>query len=88
MKTTEENLDDSGFEEVQSEEKKTETAKGGNRPDISLVQTEVDREGKTKYTNIGGIWKNISKNGKEFYTIRIGNLRLLGFPNKGGNEQR
>ena len=44
MKTTEENLDDSGFEEVQSEEKNAEAAKTGNRPDISLVQTEVDRD--------------------------------------------
>jgi hypothetical protein len=84
MKATEENLDDSGFEEIPAEEKKataSDTPRGTNRPDISIVQPEVDKDGKTKYINVGGMWKNTSKNGREFYTIRIGNLKLLAFPN-------
>lgn len=87
MKVVDESLNDSGFEEVQDSgseqtEKKSENSKQGNRPDFSLVQPDTDRDGKTKYINIGGMWKNVSKNGKEFYTVRIGNLKLLAFPNK------
>ncbi len=91
MKVVDESLNDSGFEEVPAESgseqteqsgKKPENGKQGNRPDFSLVQPDTDRDGKTKYINIGGMWKNVSKNGKEFYTVRIGNLKLLAFPNK------
>jgi hypothetical protein len=90
MKVVDESLNDSGFEEVRDESgseqneqsgKKPESAKTGTRPDFSLVQPDTDRDGKTKYINIGGMWKNVSKNGKEFYTVRIGNLKLLAFPN-------
>lgn len=87
MKVVDESLNDSGFEEVQDEssseqsEKKPDLQKQGSRPDFSLVQPDTDRDGKTKYINIGGMWKNVSKNGKEFYTVRIGNLKLLAFPN-------
>lgn len=86
MKSMDESLDESGFEEIPADEKKEESPKKANRPDISIVQPEVDREGKTKYISIGGMWKNISKNGKEFYTIKIGNLKLLAFPNKGSSD--
>ncbi len=76
----EENLE--GFEELQS--KSTTTQSGttsANRPDIRIVQVESDRDGKSIYKNVGGMWKNISKNGNEFYTLKIGNLKLLAFPN-------
>jgi hypothetical protein len=33
------------------------------------------------YVNVGGMWKNISKSGNEFYTLKIGQLKLLVFPN-------
>ena len=84
VKEVEENLE--GFEEIppnnQTEQQKNNYQNGGaNRPDIRIVQVETDKEGKTVYKNIGGMWKNISKNGNEFYTLKIGNLRLLAFPN-------
>ena len=52
-----------------------------NRPDLRVVQADRDKDGKQLYINVGGMWKNISRNGKEFYVLRIGQLKLLVFPN-------
>lgn len=81
VKEIEENLE--GFEEMESKESQSssEGSQGPNRPDIRIVQTDTGKDGKTIYKNIGGMWKNISKSGNEFYTIKIGNLKLLAFPN-------
>ncbi|MBD3210670.1 hypothetical protein GF318_04790 [Candidatus Micrarchaeota archaeon] len=79
MKETEVKLDDEGFEEVESSEKPQ--GSGSNRPDMRVVQADRDRDGNVIYSNVGGMWKNISKNGNEFYTLRIGQLKLLVFPN-------
>ena len=59
-------------------------SKAGNkvRPDIRVVQPEVDREGKPIFKSVGGMWRGTSKAGNEFYTLRIGSLKLLAFPNK------
>lgn len=73
------NVEKMDFEEV-TEEKKLGVGK--NRPDLRVVQPEIDREGRTVYKNVGGMWKNVSKNGNEFYTLLIGNLKLLVFPNQ------
>lgn len=85
MKESEVKLDEEGFEEVRSEEKaSTEQAAGGqgtNRPDLRVVQADRDKSGNVVYKNVGGMWKNISKNGNEFYTLKIGELKLLVFPN-------
>lgn len=76
----EENLE--GFEEVQSKsDGNTSQSTGANRPDIRIVQVDTDREGKAMYKNVGGMWKNVSKAGNDFYTIKIGSLKLLAFPN-------
>ncbi len=82
---------DEGFEEVSvgNERKAPQGAPQGqsgpqgteNRPDLRVVQVDVDKDGKTMYKNIGGMWKNVSKNGNEFYTLKIGQLKLLVFPN-------
>ncbi|MFH0737735.1 MAG: hypothetical protein V1827_03985 [Candidatus Micrarchaeota archaeon] len=45
------------------------------------MQTDRDKNGNVVYKNVGGMWKNISKNGNEFYTLKIGELKLLAFPN-------
>ncbi len=93
MKSTEMKLDDEGFEEIPSEGKDTfqppgagsggsgGPAAGANRPDLRVVQADRDKEGNVVYTNVGGMWKNVSKNGNTFYTLRIGQLKLLVFPN-------
>jgi len=90
MKETEIKLDDAGFEEIpaneaQSAEKSATGASGeseqANRPDLRLVQVDRDKSGNPVYTNVGGMWKNVSKGGKEFYVLRIGKLKLLAFPN-------
>ncbi|MBI2079620.1 hypothetical protein HYT84_02555 [Candidatus Micrarchaeota archaeon] len=78
MKTTEENVDE-GFEEVQPEQKTS----GGNRPDFRVVQADRDKDGNAVYKNVGGMWKNVSKSGNEFYTLYIGKLKLLVFKNTG-----
>jgi len=53
----------------------------GNRPDFRVVQTDRDKDGKSVYINVGGMWKNVSKSGNEFYTLKIGQLKLLVFAN-------
>lgn len=95
MKETEEKLDDEGFEEIPAEPK-SDSGSGGqaaggsapgagssgaNRPDLRVVQTDRDKDGNVVYSNVGGMWKNVSKNGNVFYTLRIGQLKLLVFPN-------
>lgn len=52
------------------------------KPDFRIVQTDKDKDGNTRYNNVGAMWKNISKAGNEFYTLKIGNLRLLVFKNE------
>ncbi len=56
----------------------------GQQPDFRVVQPEYDeKEQKTIFKDVGAVWKNISqKTGKEFYTLKIGKLRLLMFENK------
>ncbi len=78
MEKTEVKLDDEGFEEIQSD--KGQNA-GTNRPDMRVVQADRDKDGNVVYSNVGGMWKNVSKNGNEFYTLKIGQLKLLVFPN-------
>lgn len=77
MEKTEVKLDDEGFEEIQSEKQSA----GSNRPDMRVVQADRDKDGNVVYSNVGGMWKNVSKNGNEFYTLKIGQLKLLVFPN-------
>lgn len=91
MKEEEVDLVDEGYEEVDTAKKEPAQKPSGNpqsppqigsnRPDLRVVQTDRDRDGNVVYTNIGGMWKNVSKNGNEFYTLKIGNLKLLVFPN-------
>jgi len=56
----------------------------GQQPDFRVVQPEYDeKEQKTIFKDVGAVWKNISqKTGKEFYTLKVGKLRLLMFENK------
>ena len=54
----------------------------GERPDFRVVQAGSDIEGKATFANVGGMWRQTSKAGNEFYTLRIGKLKLLVFPNR------
>ncbi len=62
----------------------TEEMKGtGAKPDFRVVQPDYDgRLGKTVFKDVGAIWKNTSKAGNEFYTMKIGKLKLLVFRNE------
>ncbi len=95
MKDTEVKFDNEGFEEIPVEPKGDAGSgapagaggapgaggAGANRPDLRVVQADRDKDGNVVYTNVGGMWKNVSKNGNAFYTLRIGQLKLLVFPN-------
>ena len=86
MKESEVKLDEEGFEEVTSDSKAPQEAEApsgqNNRPDLRVVQPDRDKDGNVIYLNVGGMWKNVSKNGNEFYTLKIGQLKLLVFPNE------
>ena len=51
------------------------------RPDYRVVQPDVDINGKKILKNVGAIWKSETKDGKEYFILKIGELRLLAFPN-------
>ena len=67
---------------VEETEAELEIPKKGPKPDFRVVQTERGPEGETKYRNIVGMLKKTSKSGNDFYSMSIGKLRLLVFPNK------
>ena len=59
----------------------------GARPDLRVVQVEYDsRLGKSVYKDVGAMWRNVSKSGNEFYTMKIGKLKLLVFQNDRGRQ--
>ena len=66
------------IEKAEADEEQTK----GDRPDLRLVQPQRQKDGSEKLVDVGAMWKNVSKQGREFYTVKIGNLRLLAFPNK------
>ncbi len=83
MKDSEIKFDEEGFEELESKGKEQPSPTGStNRPDLRVVQTDRDKDGNVVYSNVGGMWKNVSKNGNTFYTLKIGQLKLLVFPNE------
>ncbi len=67
-------LKEEGFEEIPAK-------KSTNRPDFRVVQPLTDVNGKTIYKSVGAMWKSTSKNGNEFYVLKIGELKLLVFEN-------
>ncbi len=79
-------LDDlSEFEELEAEvsnDSQKSQQSQPRKPDMRVVQPVVGQDGKQIYRSVGGMWKSVSKNGNVFYVLRIGELRLLVFPNK------
>ncbi len=78
---------DEGFEEVGGSEQQPETQSVGKRPELRVVQPITDKDGKTIFKGVGAMWKSVSKNGNEFYTLKIGELKLLVFPNTPREQQ-
>ncbi|MCD6227712.1 DUF736 family protein [Candidatus Micrarchaeota archaeon] len=69
------------YEELEKAVEENKATKG-NRPDFRIVQPSIDLDGKQKLVSVGAMWRNVSKNGNVFYTLKIGDLKLLVFPNK------
>lgn len=76
------------FEEVEKVglEKKPEDNAGaerpkGNKPDYRILQPDTDANGKSILKSVGAMWKSTSRDGREYFVMKIGELRLLVFPN-------
>lgn len=69
------------FPDEEKLQDKEEDAQKGARPDFRVVQPDRDKDGNVVYRQVGALWKNKSKAGNDFYTLTMGNLRLLVFPN-------
>jgi hypothetical protein len=67
---------------VEEEMEAPEAPSKGPKPDFRIVQTDKGQDGATKFRSVGGMWKKTSKNGNTFYSLSIGHLRLLVFPNE------
>ena len=57
-------------------------SKAAQKPDFRVVQPQVDKEGKQQLVDVGALWKNVSRSGNEFYTLKIGKMKLLVFENR------
>ncbi len=53
----------------------------GNKPDYRVLQPDTDANGKQILRSVGAMWKTTTKDGREFFVMKIGELRLLVWPN-------
>jgi uncharacterized protein (DUF736 family) len=77
----------SNYEEVDLKDLEKESPQDsqdprGRKPDFRVVQIDRTRNGEVIYRRVGGMWKQISNNGKEYYVLRIGKLLLYVFKNE------
>lgn len=81
-----ENSGAGGMPAVENESPPSENANdsASRQPDFRVVQPEFSvSDNKTIFKDVGALWHNVSqKTGREFYTLKIGKLRLLVFPNQ------
>ncbi|MEM4295325.1 MAG: DUF736 family protein [Candidatus Anstonellales archaeon] len=70
-----------GISDMQKETEGQESAKEKRKPDYRVLQPETDAYGKKVLRSVGAMWKAESKDGKSYYILKIGELRLLVFPN-------
>jgi len=78
-------IDDREMVEGENKDKKQQKKEQKNekqRPDFRVVQTDRDKNGGIRYTDIGYMYKYKSKNNNEYYEMKIGNLKLLVFKNE------
>lgn len=69
-------------------QQQTEDVTPGQRPDIRIMQPEKDQNGVTIWRSVGGMWAKTSESGKPMWNLRIGNLRLVAFPNDNQENQQ
>jgi len=76
------------YEEVSAAKPATDKPeeRKGRRPDYRIVQPDTNQDGSKVFKSVGAMWKTTSKNGKEFYVLKIGELRLLVFANEPRGE--
>ncbi|OIO21315.1 hypothetical protein AUJ17_03230 [Candidatus Micrarchaeota archaeon CG1_02_47_40] len=74
-------LNESEGEAAGKREQPESSEKKGKTPDFRIVQPGVGLDGRANYENVGAMWHNVSKAGADFYSLKIGNLKLLVFPN-------
>ena len=98
VKKMEEKLEE--FEEIEetpqqgmgSGQQKPEGGFEKERPEYSVLQPDRDKDGNSILVSVGGMWKKTSKNGNDFYVLKIGRLKLLVFKNEkdrqGGFNER
>ncbi|MEM1700599.1 MAG: hypothetical protein QW785_00875 [Candidatus Anstonellales archaeon] len=51
------------------------------RPDYRVLQLIVDKDGKSKFAEVGAMWLHQKKEGGSFYIMKIGKLKLFVFKN-------
>lgn len=76
----EENMTENKMEE-KTEENTEHKVDPKTQPDLNIVQIRKTQNGDEKPVKVGAMWKNMSKDGKMYYNLAIGNLRLLVFEN-------
>ncbi|NPA22081.1 MAG: DUF736 domain-containing protein [Candidatus Micrarchaeota archaeon] len=67
-------------EEVPAKLEKVEVQKG-SRPEWVVLQPDVGQNGEKVLRRVGAMWKQTTKDGRDYYVLRIGDLRLLVFKN-------
>ncbi len=52
------------------------------RPEFVIMQPDTDQAGGRVLRRVGVMWRTEGRNGKIYYTLKIGDLRLLVFKNE------
>jgi len=76
-----EEIEKVGVSEANYAENERSTTNEKKRPEYRVLQPDTDNNGKRVLKNVGGMWKAETKDGREYFIMKIGELRLLVFPN-------
>lgn len=87
MDGNQDNKNDVNVQEIEIEEEieidnrleKLEPKK--NKPDYRVLQLIIDKEGKSRFEEVGAMWLHQKKEGGSFYIMKIGKLKLFVFKN-------
>lgn len=56
-----------------------EEEKTKQKPKIRLCIKDINAEGKEELKELLALWENTSKEGKKYYTGKLGQVRVVGF---------